>query len=431
MFPAPLRVFGYVAPGVEKADPANDPQLLAETGDHYWMQFDAGSGFKAADPLFSQSVVGQAFCASDQPFTEVPEPLRHQVTISLVRELTTPGSGLLSGGGSSHDEATVLQEHFDSAELVGVSLTLGQYVDSKSVSAGFSYTTFTYTPYLLVNERDGNLLEDPLGTGTSYQEILTNFPFGSQILTGLFLQIETIDPLIGGGTQSQTQDKTLLDRIGYVARQNGGGTTVSSQANQEPAWTDQDFVTVDFSGWRLSEQPLECAMNALNELGAEVDAISPSVNDLPNDSPDLQNALQISEQFGMQATSAFAGEQIFESGKSADFMASTYLTAVYPDTLSFVAASQMEDIDPTTGDSTIERSIDILRNSERALASPPQAKSAENAIRFINGIGAKVVEEGFFDSSDPSQAASSSMGVLTQALSQAGFHCADYGSESY
>ncbi|HTQ37661.1 MAG TPA: transglutaminase domain-containing protein [Pirellulales bacterium] len=421
MFPAPLRVFGYVAPGVEKADPANDPQLLAETQDHYWMQFDAGSGFQAADTLFSQAVVGQTFCTSDQTFTEVPEALRHQVTISLVRELTTPGSGALTGGGSSQDDATVLEEHFDSVELVGASLTLGQYVDSNSVSAGFSYTTYTYTPYLLVNERDGNLSDDPLGIGTSYQEIITNFPFGSQILTGLFLEIQTSDPLIGGGTQTETQDKTLLDRIGYVARQNGGsGATISVQPNQGPAWTDQDFVTVDFSGWRLSEQPLDAQMNALQELGSEVDALPADINDLPQDSPELQSALQLTEQFGMQATSAFAGEQIYKSGQAADFMASTYLTRVYPDTLSFVAVTQMENIDPDTGDSTISRSIDILRYSERTLASPLQAKSAEDAIRFINGIGAKVVEDGFFDSSDPSEAGISSLGVLTQALSQSG-----------
>ncbi len=73
MFPDPLRVYGWIAPGVEKADPANDSQLLAETRDHYWVRFDAGTGFKDADTTFSSAVVGQTFCTSDQTFSETPE----------------------------------------------------------------------------------------------------------------------------------------------------------------------------------------------------------------------------------------------------------------------------------------------------------------------------------------------------------------------
>src|SRR5262249_24791114 len=42
MFPASYQTVGYVPAGQQTADPAHDPQLLSETEDHYWFQFDPG-----------------------------------------------------------------------------------------------------------------------------------------------------------------------------------------------------------------------------------------------------------------------------------------------------------------------------------------------------------------------------------------------------
>src|SRR5206468_9447181 len=40
MFPESFQTVGYIPAGTEVADPANDPKLLAETRQHYWLQFD-------------------------------------------------------------------------------------------------------------------------------------------------------------------------------------------------------------------------------------------------------------------------------------------------------------------------------------------------------------------------------------------------------
>ena len=53
MFPNSFQTVGYIPAGTQTADPANDPQLQSETQNHYWFQFDAGSGFKDADPLMA------------------------------------------------------------------------------------------------------------------------------------------------------------------------------------------------------------------------------------------------------------------------------------------------------------------------------------------------------------------------------------------
>ena len=50
-----IKALGAIAPGLTTADPANDPTLLAETTQHYWFQFDTGSGMRDADPIIARS----------------------------------------------------------------------------------------------------------------------------------------------------------------------------------------------------------------------------------------------------------------------------------------------------------------------------------------------------------------------------------------
>ena len=65
--------------------------------------------------------------------------------------------------------------------------------------------------------------QDAVITGTPYQEVLTNFPLGSQVLTGLFLNVT----LSGPARRSRTYQYTIADRIGIAARQSGGPVSVS------------------------------------------------------------------------------------------------------------------------------------------------------------------------------------------------------------
>jgi hypothetical protein len=64
MFPPVLRIVGCPPADALKADPANDPKLLAEAKEHYWVEY--GSGFTAADPTYPGAVVGQTF-TPDKP----------------------------------------------------------------------------------------------------------------------------------------------------------------------------------------------------------------------------------------------------------------------------------------------------------------------------------------------------------------------------
>jgi hypothetical protein len=95
----------------------------------------------------------------------------------------------------------VLGQTFDEDYLVGRPLTIGNFVSQSGLSAIFTEVTNTDTPYIVVGDDalpDSGLPEAI--TGTPYQEVLTNFPLSSQILTGLFLNVTESGP----GTTSQT-----------------------------------------------------------------------------------------------------------------------------------------------------------------------------------------------------------------------------------
>ncbi len=221
------QTVGYIPAGTQVSDPANDPQLLAETESHYWFQFDTGSGMQDADPLMPGATIGQTFTTSTGTFTAVPDDLEETTEVQLVAEITS--AGLL---GSSSNDTTVLDQTFDDVELVGRPLTFGNFVSSQSTGFIIAATTYTYTPYVDIgDDANPNPTQDETITGTPYQEVFSNFPFVSSEVTGLFLNVT----LSGPQGPAQTYQKTLFDGIGYAVRQNGGTPEGSGQPAGSPS----------------------------------------------------------------------------------------------------------------------------------------------------------------------------------------------------
>lgn len=151
MFAEPLRVTGFIPNGAELSDPAHDPQLLAETREHTWVEFDTGAGFQDADPTFVDAALGDTFAAQASIFTEVDDALRHKVTLQVDRELANTAGSLF--GGVTLDVATVLDVTFNAVDLVGKPLSIGQFVDQKSLgSPVFTSITNVYSPYIAVGD---------------------------------------------------------------------------------------------------------------------------------------------------------------------------------------------------------------------------------------------------------------------------------------
>jgi hypothetical protein len=152
MFPTLGPVVGYVPEGSEVADPVHDPQLIAETQDHWWVEAYLNGAWTALDPSFQQAIPGQTFATAEgEPVAEVPDNLRHKVTVSLEVEQYMMLSYLLNG----FEYTTAFTQTFTTAELVGQPLTFKQLINTQRPPFGcliFCWTHYTYLPYLRVGD---------------------------------------------------------------------------------------------------------------------------------------------------------------------------------------------------------------------------------------------------------------------------------------
>jgi uncharacterized membrane protein len=412
MFPAPLRVLGCLTPGTPLADPAGDQRLLAEARSHYWVQLAPGGGFQDADPNFPGAQLGQTFAAVQGTFAEVPDALRHKVSIRLRRELTLPGAALLAGG-AGQDTVTVLEQSYPTASLVGRSLSLGHFVTASAISAIFTVQTNTYSPYLLVNQRDGGVTDDLLVRGDDYQEVLTNFPLGNQVLTGVFLDVTTVTPQASGGAQEETVTKTLLDRIGVVGRRQGGAT-VNVPASDQPVLSDADIVTLEVSVANHRHQTLLDQLGVVEQTRADLDALRAAHPDLDAAPPEVQQqAVALVRRMVLQATSFVGATVAFSSDSVRADLEAVALTRGYLDSPRIIAVSNR------TGPEG-RLSVDILRNKPRAEASPIQARQAATAFRWSLGLVDSVIEGAVLDPESATGHGASSAAIILQALARPG-----------
>ena len=277
---------------------------------------------------------------------------------------------------------------------MGKPLTIGNFVTQAGISALFTAVTNTYTPYISIGDYDAPASQDQILAGQNYQEVLTNFPFGSQVLTGVFLDIVTSGP----NQSSQTYERTLADRIGYVARQNRSVLRLNISPSAQPLLTDLDLFTVD-------------VLTGLN---------SPTFpGRLPQTLPQAQvaqpTAPQGSPSFDAQANGDLAAERYAVTDLNRAF-------ASYFTTLSDGLTTQLRGAepgkgvlhqppnrhhcqrvgsDPTTQQPTLVHSIDLRSDSIRVLAYPGQARHAAVAFNAVRGVSESLAEQEALDEPRP------------------------------
>ncbi len=375
MFPPSYQTVGYIPAGTVTSDPANDPKLLSETKSHYWLQFDAGSGFKDADPLMIGATVGQTFTSAQGTFAEVPDALREKTEVTLNAEIYST-AGALFGLGGGLSTTTVLDHMFNDVDLVGRPLTVGNFVSTSSFSALFlSNTTNTYTPYIVLgdNALADSQLPDAI-IGRSYQEVLTNFPLGSQILTGLFLNIS----LSGAGNPSETFSQTLVDRIGYAARQgSASANNFSISPSDPPIITPFDLTTLNILPGLQSPAAAGLAQERANLEFGRVSS-----------DPGATTVAQISALIAF-ARSELASLTVTSDGETANleggFSVVAYSRAPRITTFSTLLSTANHL-------STISYSINLLHDSLLAIASPGQNVQAVLGFALARGMFDSVLE---------------------------------------
>jgi large repetitive protein len=429
MFPAPERISGLVNPGIATADPVHDPALMAQAQDHTWFQFDAGGGFVDADPLIAGAQLGQTFATAANLFAEVPDALRHKVRIQLNAEFYNSSSSLFGGG---LEQTTVLDGTHNTVDLVGRSLTLGNYISSQASGGLVSAQTNTYSPYVILDENDGNIDDDQIFRGIDYQEVLTNFPLASRILTGLFLVLTSEDPQIGGQQSDTSVTKTLFDRIGVVARETGSATSISTASQSGPALTPFDLVTIAVTPGRQLDGPLEVARAGAVELSTTLGQILDSAAGAPLSDADRARSDHLTEEILAVTTSTLAGTFLLRADEIADQYADGMLTKSYVDSARFVVV-QSSLLNPTSDNAQVQLAFDILRDPRQALPYPGQNAQLAQGYRGLMGLTDGAIESQVLSELGTEQGAvqTSAFDVYQAAINQnIPLVCLDAGDET-
>ncbi|MFN7892866.1 MAG: transglutaminase domain-containing protein, partial [Pirellula sp.] len=385
MFPSPIQVVGYLPANSQLADPVSNALLLLETKNHYWLQIDTGNGFQNADTSgLSGSGIGTAFATASDTFTTINDTLRHKVRISLDAEVFSQSANAF-GPGLGLQTTTVLDRAWNSVDLVGRPVAVSQYVNQLN-QGGLVFTSrsITYTPFIRLSDTtDPTGESDELFTGTSFQELLTNFPLSSTFLTGLNLKMTVMSP---DGTM-EDENRMLVDRLGFAARQGGMNATVSVDAQGSPARSVSDVVVLSVlpgkSDPRDSVQ-LEAKtlvqQNGVNQLTGVPFASLPT------------NYANLLQSFVLNQLTVLGIRNNRASDELTDVTAKLSLVRAYTDSPRLVLVSSQSV--PASGNQpgALKFEIDLRRDRVRAYASPEQSKQAEIAFQTIRGQSEAVIE---------------------------------------
>ncbi len=389
MFAPSLQSAGYISSGTQTSNPIFNFQLTSEAASHYWFQFNAGSGMKDADPLISGASIGQVFTTSTSTFAQVADALRDKVVIKLNAETYTQASALF-GAGSGLSTNTVLTQTFNDVDLVGRPLTIGNLVSSNGIGAAvFSVSTTTYTPYIIVGGDGFDPSGDQIILGQAYQQTVTNFPLGNQLVTGLFLEVDETD----SNGAANTFNRTLADAIGTAARLGGGGSA-SVDPNGPPLISPLDLWTLDLNSGQFNPNAFNGGLAQIAALQSGFTTFTSQLSTTPPGATD--------DALGTQATTALRNALVTMSRSRLDqfditsdsytqSMAQELLVKAYFDSPKIVVLSTRATLEKD-GSVQLGVSIDLLKDSMRVIASAATAAGATIGFEFNRGLMENVIE---------------------------------------
>jgi transglutaminase-like putative cysteine protease/uncharacterized membrane protein len=391
MFPAPSGVGGLAPAGEPAADPVNSAALLNPARSHWWVEaYLPGLGWTQLDPSFASASVGQSFTPPQgPPVAELPDSIRHKVTISLKVEQYN----VFSGGPGAVGLSTIqpLSQTFAAVELVGEPVTLGHLV-STDTAGGMVFTNYehTYVPYLVVG------LEESLYQGTPYLELLTNFPLASNPILAQWL----IFTLTAPNGSTQTYERELFDYVGYDARQGGGAVSANVARGNQPVLRESTQFTTLFAPSGVSPDALNRTYPAMVQAVLDgqaaleaTDAIVAAGQYTPEDWAVL-SAARVT--FG-RVTRLAQRMSLLRFTAVSDYTSQAYGTAfqvkAYPDSPRIFTVAWEEEV--TSGDGTL--SMDLRRDALNVVPYPGQTLDGLRAFNSARGLFEMSLESQILD----------------------------------
>ncbi len=384
LVPQPSQLLGCIPPNTNLYDPNVIGPAQGGTEDYYWVEY--GPSNIPLDPNIPGAQPGQSFQTPDSSsgFTTVPQNLRQEVTIKINAEIYNQASSIFGFGPGT---TTVLTKTYDASALVGNVITAGNFITSSSGGAlDLTATTFTYTPYILVGSGGPSVSADPIITGTPYQEFFTNFPLSSQILTGLFLEIDADNV----SYQQTAYTHTMFDRLGPAARQGNASVQLNLPPTPAPALADFDLTTVNINTSRQPTTSIQAQHTRLTNAYNAYEAIKAELLSVPT-SGTLTDSQQETVQQGVALGKylTIAENELITMGynASADVLASQlqtgYFSIVFPNSPRLTIAESAYN----NGNST--EMLDVLKNDMSVISAYGQS---------VNAPYEEEVERGYIES---------------------------------
>lgn len=375
---------GYIPERFPIYDPETDPGLLRWSADHWWVALEDGTQL---DPVFAGSAINQTRGTPAATFFEVPDELRHKVVVRLKAELHNPLS--------QYTYQTPLEVTFSTPEVYGRAITLGHFINvyqPPALVTGFK--TYTYSPYLMVDDNDADWSNNHLIRGMDYQEFLTGlFPLANSILTRLTLEFEVRDP--GKAPDIRTRD--ILDRVGYAARK--GLAQLGAVDTSEPALSEFDASVFYITPGGFHTNALTAITAALRTAQTEMEAQRTEVAGLVHMDPNLftsQNSVSLSE-YGKSVRhslysvgSIVSGAFLLNSDRDLRSLSATWLIKAYYDTPRLTLFETRTCTEQTNA--SLRMRLDIRRNVASAVPYSGQNPLQSRALNLVKGYRDSALE---------------------------------------
>lgn len=313
--------------------------------------------------------------------------LRQKTEIKLTAEIYHQGAALF-GIGNGLSQTVVLDQTFNDVDLVGRPITIGNFADQNAVGSLFFSVTNTYTPYFeLGDSAFPDPTQDKIITGTPYQEVLTNLPFGNQVLTGLFLD----NTLTGPGKIAQTYQHTIFDKVGPAARAGLATPNISVDANSPPTISPFDLTT-------LVTEPSPTALFAeFREL-----------QQIQSEAGRVPSQLQVGAGgtvLNPRAVALLHGLLVLEGVISAlNYLTLSQVTTAHLAALDFVKAyedrprliTSATHLVSTGTSLALSHEMDVINDQIRSIAFPGQVNGATYTFTVARGLNNSAVEARVF-----------------------------------
>ena len=203
--------------------------------------------------------------------------------------------------------------------------------------------------------------------------------------------------LSGAQGQAQTYQHTILDRIGFAARQGQQPVTISADASGGPALSELDITTIAVLPGlqdRAVTVPLSDAITALQQQTTAVAAQLPGVNaatPTPSQLQVLEQASAFDQDMLILATRSDSIRYAALSDSDRSQLAAAYSVIAYSDTPRLVFTSTQFGANNQT--ETLSIGMDVQSDHVRVIPFPGQAMSATIAFNVARGLDGSIAEE--------------------------------------